>query len=322
MTQNALTTYNRQEFDSSKSIESNDNLEIYKECITCNVCNKSGSYEAAIDVALIPSNIRKFNTHVFTVWRCKFCNSLHSKEVVDLEKYYEHYPLKSHVLNLPTRLSYRNRLAQLKKHGIRKHHTLLDYGCGTGLFVKYMREKGFLNSFGFDPFVDEYSDPSLLQSQYDIVTAQDVIEHAPNPMLLLNELSSLSKDNGLVVIGTPRADTISLTAKHFAPELHQPYHRHILSRKALLDMASKINLHPIGSYNRFYFDTPFPIINTRFMWHYININGGIFDVMVEPPKFWQLFTNPSLLWDACTGYFFPPKTNMMFTFKKTVSKGA
>ena len=289
-----------------------------QECTTCNVCDTPCLFDNALEKALVRSNILKFKNNAFTVWRCNACGSLHSKEIVDLAHYYKHYPLKNHVLNFPTRLSYRNRLIQLKKHRLQKKHSLLDYGCGTGLFVKYLKEKGFANSFGFDSFVDEYADSALLKLRYDIVTAQDVIEHTESPASFLIDMANLAKNNGLVVIGTPKADFISLNPKkYFAQELHQPYHRHILSKKALLELAIKANLKLVGSYNRFYFDTLCPGINTRFLWHYANINDGIFDVLVEPPKFSQLITNPGLLWDALTGYFFPPDTNMMLIFRKS-----
>lgn len=47
------------------------------DCTVCNVCEHSGTFEAAIEVNQVYSNVRKFKDHSFTVWRCPFCRSLH-----------------------------------------------------------------------------------------------------------------------------------------------------------------------------------------------------------------------------------------------------
>jgi hypothetical protein len=65
----------------------------------CNVCQHPGTFDNTLDVKQIPSNLRKFKEQKFTVWRCSSCHSLHSKESVDLNYYYENYIIGKQGLN-------------------------------------------------------------------------------------------------------------------------------------------------------------------------------------------------------------------------------
>ena len=76
----------------------------------------------------------------------------------------------------------------LKKQGVRKTDSILDYGCGAGVFLDFLREEGFENLFGYDAFIPKYADASVLNRQFDIVTSYDVIEHVENPVDYLQTL--------------------------------------------------------------------------------------------------------------------------------------
>ena len=110
--------------------------------------------------------------------------------------------------------------------------TLLDYGCNQGLFLLFLNQLGYTNTFGYDPHIAKYSDPKVLNTEYDFITGYDVLEHTDTPNELSAKLSSLLKQHGLLVVGTPNADEVSLSCPE-SLELHQPFHRHILSEKAL-----------------------------------------------------------------------------------------
>ena len=112
-----------------------------------------------------------------------------------------------------------------------------------------------------------------------------------------------------------KSDLISLQV-----ELSQPYHRHILSQQALIGLANRAGLKVTNIYNRFYFDSLYPTVNTRFMWGYVKATGGFIDASFEPPKLSPLFTSPQLLFWAFFGYFFRTPGNMLLTFRKVQSK--
>lgn len=292
-------------------------------CTICPLCKDPGTLASAPEKAAVPCNVRYFKAAKFVVWRCSGCNSLHALDKVDLNLYYDRFPFQNHRLDFHARMGYRNRLRMLRRSGLQRAHRILDYGCGAGLFVEYLREKGFSNAVGYDRFVSAYSDAALLrEGNFDAVVLYDVIEHVDDPSELLLSLVDLVVPGGLIVIGTPNADHISLAAdKLLSPELSQPYHRHIFSERTLLSLGEKNGLVPEHIHRRFYFDSLFPGVNTRFMWAYIGDTGGMIDAAVEPPQVTRVFKSPRLIFYALFGYFFPQKGNMLVSFRRTARRG-
>lgn len=69
----------------------------------------------------------------------------------------------------------------------------LDYGSGTGMFCRMMRDEG-VQFLAYDPYADsELCRPFIMDSleneTFGIVTAFEVMEHVPNPKELMAELS-------------------------------------------------------------------------------------------------------------------------------------
>lgn len=285
--------------------------------IQCNVCDSPGRLVNTPESAKIFSNVRKFKELSFTVWRCSHCRSLHSKEDVDLDYYYSHYPTKKQTLSYPFRASYFNRMNQLKGRGVTKEGRILDYGCSEGIFVSYLKNKGFTFVEGYDAFVDRYSDKQILGHQYDCITCQDVIEHVESPRDLIHQLASMLNPGGLLAIGTPNAADINLCdSQTYSRELHQPYHRHILSEKALSELGEKIGLHVFDTSRKLYCDTLFPGVNTKFIWGYARRSGGMADVFYEPFHAGILLKSPLLFLYFFVGYFFSPNGNITIFFRK------
>ncbi len=286
-------------------------------CTICNVCDRPGTLAQAGEVGLIRSNVRKFRKERFTVWRCAYCHSLHSAEAVDLDFYYRHYPVSQHRLDPVTRLAYHQRLRLLKRYGFNREARLLDFGCGAGVFVRFLRQYGY-TVVGYDTYISYYANAHVLQNQYQVVTAYDVIEHVSEPRQFLAELVQCLRPGGLLVLATPVADPITLTdPETFLPELHQPYHRHILSERALRALGAQAGLEVAGVDPRFAFDTPVPFVNWRFGKAYLRQTGNLLDVLFERPRPEVLLAAPGLLFDALFGYFFPPPGYTTVFFRRT-----
>jgi 2-polyprenyl-3-methyl-5-hydroxy-6-metoxy-1,4-benzoquinol methylase len=290
-------------------------------CTVCNVCDKPGTLAAAVERLRVWSNVRKFKDDAFTVWRCSGCGSLHSAEAVDLNRYYAEYPphqMDASKLNFVLRLGCRNRLRILSRQGLRPSHRILDYGCGGGMFLRFLKEEGFSNAAGYDAFVPAFAGRETLEDRYDAVVSWDVIEHVLEPREFFRSLAKVLRPGGLLTIGTPNADRVSLAEEEdrLAPELHQPYHRHILSEAALIDLGRENWLSPSHVSHRFYMDTLYPFINTRFIWDYTVKTGGYIDAQGEPPRFDVILRSPPLLAKAFLGYFAPNRGSMIISFRK------
>src|SRR5690242_5776407 len=116
-------------------------------CTRCTLCG-TGTLTGSSEVGPVPSNVRRHKADVFTYWRCSGCGSLHCAEDADLAYYYKDYPIKQQELNFHARMGYRNRLRMLRRAGVRRTQRTLDYGCGPGLFVRFLQSKGFQNAAG------------------------------------------------------------------------------------------------------------------------------------------------------------------------------
>lgn len=270
----------------------------------CNVCEIPGRLESATEIERVASNVRKFSDQKFTVWRCTNCRSLHSKEEVDLEHYYAHYPLSQQRSGYINRLAFLNRIRLLKRLGIQRNSRLLDYGCGNGQFVSLLRERGFRSVAGYDPFIPAYANSTVLGEQYEMVVSYGVIEHVPDPSDYLRQLRSTLAIGGMAVVATPNADELDL-AQPDPLMLHQPYHTHILSKQAIVPLAEKHGLKLKHFSQRYWMDRLHPAVNCRFITNYVRNSGGAVDALFEPVRFRTILSSPKLLWWLVAGYLAP-----------------
>jgi 2-polyprenyl-3-methyl-5-hydroxy-6-metoxy-1,4-benzoquinol methylase len=281
---------------------------------TCNLCRNPGTRLTAVEVARVPCNVRRFQDHSFTLWRCTGCRSIHCEEDADLNLYYADYPLKKQAVGFGERIAYRKRLQLIEQQGFRKSDRILDYGCGAGLFVDFLRQQGVDRAAGYDPFVEAYHDPAPLQQPFDAVVSYDVIEHHEDPRAFIEELTPLVRPGGQLVIGTPNADRVRID-REGDPSLHPPYHRHILSQSVLVELGRQLGLTVLRVYLRSFYDSLYPTVNSRFLWAYLR-KSKLLDTAVEPPRTDLVAKSPELLFFALFGYFFPARDYMLVTFRK------
>ncbi len=284
-------------------------------CTTCNLCDNPGTIDDTPERGLVPSNVRRFQHDRFTVWRCRNCRSLHCAEDVDLPRYYADYPLLNQPVDLHARIGLRNRLRLLRRHGVELSHRVLDYGCGKGLFLDVLRANGAAAAAGYDAFVPAYADTAPLSDTYDAVVSWDVIEHADEPRAFVSTVAALARPGGLVAIGTPNAEHLSVGDIR-SMCLHQPYHRHILSETALVALGVAAGLVVESVIRRSYFDSLVPGVNWRFMRGYNEAAGGLLDASFEPPRTDLVLKSPRLLAAMFFGSLLPPRDNMIVMFRR------
>ena len=91
--------------------------------------------------------------------------------------------------------------------------TLLDFGCGNGLFLDYLNFSGHsLSAVGYEPYLLSNANRSspiyeslehLGKQQFDVVTALDVIEHIEDDEGTLMNINNLIKAGGTLILIVP-----------------------------------------------------------------------------------------------------------------------
>src|SRR5262249_7037034 len=111
----------------------------------------------------------------------------------------------------------------------------LDYGCGNGSLVRYLRQNAVADAVGFDsgwivghsrklgiPFLNEEEIANYYDT-FDVVTMIEVIEHALDPVALLQRARRLLRPNGILYLTTgnarPYGDRL-LGWRYVIPEIH------------------------------------------------------------------------------------------------------
>jgi 2-polyprenyl-3-methyl-5-hydroxy-6-metoxy-1,4-benzoquinol methylase len=283
----------------------------------CPICSRHAP-AAVVQRSTVHSNVRAFRQHEYEIWRCSHCRSINAATEVDLPFYYAHYPF--HVLADDIRLSivHGKLLRRLRSAGLRKSSTFLDYGCGSGAFVRHLHRHGYAKAVGYDEFNPQLAGKERLADHYDFVLAQDVLEHAEQPLELLARLNALARPGGMIAIGTPDAEQIQLErAQDFIHTLHAPYHRHIFSRAALELAARAQGWRFERRYKTMYTNTCVPFLNEAFYRYYMGLFDDTLEALFGPVHGVALLRNlPRVLWVAFFGALASRHTDPMSLFRK------
>jgi len=279
----------------------------------CNLCESPGRLEESPEVARVRCNVREFAGDMFTVWRCSNCGALHALEDIDYGRFYQHYPVQQQKLDFFTRRLFASRLRELSRAGLTTRHSILDYGCGNGAFVTYLRRRGYARAEGYDPYSRHHADKAVLDREFDFVVAQDVIEHAPDPLTLLEQLMArVHPVHGVLAIGTPDAARLRLADPLEAiGRLHQPYHRHLFTASELTRQLEARGFRVTRAVHRWYVDTWFPFLNSSFFFRYTAAAGGVMDVGFEPIRPGVILRSPALVFYGLFGRLFQPGKDVL-----------
>jgi len=140
--------------------------------------------------------------------------------------------------------------------GFRSSGTLLDIGCGKGLFCHaasaYYRVIGvdlaqhavdWGRALGLDLLCGDFRTMDFGTRRFDIITMWDVLACIPDPLPTMDRVVSLLKPKGLVVVTFPDGGSLACRwLKSYWPMMIPPVNLGFHTRKSIATMAEKTGL--------------------------------------------------------------------------------
>ena len=192
-------------------------MEIIEKCPICN--------HSLFDTFLTCEDSLLSHEH-FDLKKCQSCTFVFTSprpDAASLPNYYKSDQYISHTGKSTSLLDWiylfaRNFTLQWKISLIKKYRqkiTLLDYGCGTGEFLRSAKEEGWQIA-GLEPTADARkkateitginiaSDLSQFNNQqFDVITLWHVLEHVMDLKSTIYQLKSLLREDGFFLIAVP-----------------------------------------------------------------------------------------------------------------------
>jgi SAM-dependent methyltransferase len=215
----------------------------------------------------------------FDYFQCAECNCLQiSEQPKDMERFYSsgyysyNVPVAAPLLKRLNRIL-RNRMAFysavspfmkpfavffdrqplhiIARTGVNRDSSILDVGCGAGSLLLSLRDIGFSNLTGADPYIqkdlDHGNDVKILKSgidelsgKWDLVMFNHSFEHIPNPAGALKSVARILKEDGTCLIRIPTVS--SFAWNHYGVnwvQIDAPRHLFLHSVKSIELLAQK-----------------------------------------------------------------------------------
>lgn len=135
----------------------------------------------------------------------------------EMGKYYESEDYYPHSLNKKNPITFLYTITRKHMHlkrltwmrdYLKNNTSVLDYGCGSGDFVKYLRSKS-IDAYGYEPNYN-FCDHDFLTNQegwknnkYEVIVLWHVLEHIHNPFDLIQSLKKRLNKKGKILIAIP-----------------------------------------------------------------------------------------------------------------------
>ena len=245
----------------------------------CKICNNSNETEL-FEVKEMMFGFRD----KFVYFQCPECECLQISEIpADISKYYptnylsfqtpspqvNENSIKGLIRKQRNNYAYYNKgilgkifykfyplevLRIISKANLTKKSAILDVGSGTGSLLYDIKELGFDNLLGIDPFIEkdiEYENKLRIlkksihevEGKWDLIMFHHSFEHVSDPLETLQSVSKLLNKGGICLIRIP---TVSSYAwKHYMEnwvQLDAPRHYFLHSIKSVSYLAEKANL--------------------------------------------------------------------------------
>jgi hypothetical protein len=133
---------------------------------------------------------RLLDRHPVDYWRCPACGTVGTESPFWLAEAYDQAITSSDIGLVCRNLEMAKIASMILRYCYRPNAKFVDYGGGYGLFVRLMRDRGYdfywQDEFCANLFAAHWEAPP--GEQYELVTAFEVLEHLPEPLVTLEAM--------------------------------------------------------------------------------------------------------------------------------------
>ncbi|WP_019895200.1 class I SAM-dependent methyltransferase [Hydrogenovibrio halophilus] len=192
------------------------------------------------DLSLLSCRVRPY-------FRCRHCDLVHLPREHCLSDADEKAEYDRHH-NDPDDPGYRHFLSRSFEQvtqRLRPPAKGLDFGCGPGpALMKMAREQGY-TMHAYDKFYAP--DAGALAQDYDFITCTEVVEHLADPLPILEQLWSILRPGGVLVIQTKRVlDDARFCQWHYP---NDPTHIAFFAEASFRWLAQRWQVSPVFPHN-------------------------------------------------------------------------
>lgn len=213
----------------------------YFQCVDCE----------CLQIEQIPDNLAAYYPANYYSYRdASKTGSLLQKTLTRMRDTYEvtGHNLIGRVMHL---LSPSAKLATLRPIKLSRDARIMDVGCGTGHLLHSLRETGFHNLLGIDPFNrEDITYPNGLriekrdifseQGQWDLVMFHHSFEHLPNQRANLQQAFNILKPGGVALVRVPTVSSYVWQEYGVSwVQLDAPRHLYLHSLKSMEVLAEQ-----------------------------------------------------------------------------------
>lgn len=229
-----------------------------KSCLACG----SEEIHTALDLGKQPlANSYKDSadepeaTYPLGVCLCRCCYHLQLSHTVDPEIIYKNYLYATGTNQ--TIKDYSAWFANFCLEACNRASSVLDIGCNDGTQLDYFKALG-VKTYGIDPaenlhsrssknhdVVCDFFGPAAVEKlnkvYYDLIVAQNVCAHNPDPKSFLESCYQLMSDHTVLFVQTSQADMV------LHNEFDTIYHEHVnfFNANSMAELAKRVGLHVI-----------------------------------------------------------------------------
>lgn len=203
----------------------------------------------------------------FAIVKCRQCDFLFTNPRPDQDNLYKYYQSENYIShtnksNNPVNYVYkiaRHFAINQKLRLLAKYHktgNLLDYGCGTGEFIKKGKEKGW-DVTGYEPTAGAYEgmddsikpyifkslDTTAYKKHFHVITLWHVLEHISDLEATMKQLKKMLRPDGILIIAVPNNESYDADHyKEFWAAYDLPRHLYHFSKKTMKQLITSHKL--------------------------------------------------------------------------------